>query len=178
MLKLREFDLQFAFFGSGTLRENIENQRRAIQNFAAENFFEIATLRRRKFIVENNGVHIFSSAMVREFLCLAGADECSRDRRFQFLRAVADNIRARAGGEFIEFVHGIAQFETGARLEFEADEKNPLGRFVVRDECFQFLVILVSAKVARFYGEESGFFLRIIKRYRPTSQPHPLPPNP
>ena len=158
MLELREFDLQFAFFAAGALRENIENERSAIQNFAAENFFEIAALRGRKFVVENDCIDILFATIVGELLRLAAADESRRDRRLQFLRAIADDIRACASGEFVEFIHGIAQFKTGARFEFEADEENPFGAFVVRDECFQFLIILVSEKVARIARDESGFF--------------------
>ena len=139
MLELREFNLEFALFGAGALRENIENQRRAIQNFAAENFFEIAALSGRKFIVENHRVHVVRAAMFRKFLRLASADECSGDGRFQFLRPVADDFRARAGGEFVEFVERITRFVAVTRFEFEADEENPFGCFVVRDECFQLL---------------------------------------
>ena len=101
---------------------------------------------------------ILFATIVGELLRLAAADESRRDRRLQFLRAIADDIRACASGEFVEFIHGIAQFKTGARFEFEADEENPFGAFVVRDECFQFLIILVSEKVARIARDESGFF--------------------
>ncbi len=58
MLQLREFDLQFAFARAGALREDVENQRRAIQDFAVEDFFQVAALRGRKFIVENHRVHV------------------------------------------------------------------------------------------------------------------------
>ena len=39
MLKLREFDLQFAFARPGALREDVENQRRAVEDFAVEDLF-------------------------------------------------------------------------------------------------------------------------------------------
>ena len=45
MLELRQFDLQLAFARAGALRKNVENERRAIQDFAVENFFEVAALR-------------------------------------------------------------------------------------------------------------------------------------
>ena len=45
MLELRQFDLQLAFARPGALREDVENQRRAVEDFAVENFFERAALR-------------------------------------------------------------------------------------------------------------------------------------
>ena len=67
MLKLRQLDLQLAFARAGALREDVENQRRAVENFAVENFFEVAALRRRKVVVENHRVHVLPPAEIREF---------------------------------------------------------------------------------------------------------------
>ena len=46
MLQLRQFDLQFAFPRARPLRENIQNQRGAVQHLAAEDIFQIPALRR------------------------------------------------------------------------------------------------------------------------------------
>src|SRR4051794_10098811 len=45
VLQLREFDLEFAFPRAGSLSKDVENERRAIQDFAIENFFEVTALR-------------------------------------------------------------------------------------------------------------------------------------
>src|SRR5208282_545732 len=45
MLELRQFDLQLAFARPGALGEDVEDERRAVENFALEDFFEIAALR-------------------------------------------------------------------------------------------------------------------------------------
>ena len=57
MLQLREFNLHLAFARAGALRENVENERRAVEDFAVEDFFQVAALRGRKFVVENHRVH-------------------------------------------------------------------------------------------------------------------------
>ena len=41
MLELREFDLQLAFPRAGAARENVEDERRAIEDFAVENSFQV-----------------------------------------------------------------------------------------------------------------------------------------
>ena len=75
MLELRQLDLQLAFARAGALGEDVENQRRAVQDFAVENLFEVAALRGRQFVVENDGVHVLAPAKFGEFLRLALADE-------------------------------------------------------------------------------------------------------
>src|SRR4029077_7841201 len=45
ILQLRELDLQSAFTAPRALRENIENQLGAIENFARQQIFQIASLR-------------------------------------------------------------------------------------------------------------------------------------
>jgi hypothetical protein len=42
MLELRELDLQLAFARAGSLRENVENQRRAVEDLALERLLQVA----------------------------------------------------------------------------------------------------------------------------------------
>src|SRR4030095_16576639 len=44
MLKLREFNLEFAFARAGALRENVEDERGAVEHFAFKNLFQVAAL--------------------------------------------------------------------------------------------------------------------------------------
>ena len=97
MLQLREFNLHLAFARAGALREDVENQRRAVQNFAPEDFFKVAALRGRKFVVENHRVHIVRLAEFCKFLRLALADESRGVERFHFLNPVAGDFAA--GGD-------------------------------------------------------------------------------
>ncbi len=61
MLELGEFDLQLAFVSARALREDIENQAAAIDHAALEPLFEVALLRRRQVVIEQNqgGARVF-----------------------------------------------------------------------------------------------------------------------
>ena len=98
MLQLRQLDLQLAFTGPGPLSENIQNQRRAIQNLAIEDLLQIAALRRRKFVVENDRIDIRPAAMQRKLVRLAFANERPGAGRGHFLQAIADHLASSGGG--------------------------------------------------------------------------------
>ena len=129
VMQLREFNLQLALAGAGALRENVENQRSAVEHLAIEHDFEIAALSGGKFIVKNDGVHVFPAAMLGEFSGLAAADERGGKGRLQFLRAVADDFAAGGGGQFGKFIEGIARVEGAAGFEFHTDEEDSFGPF-------------------------------------------------
>ena len=84
MLQLRQFHLQFAFARPGALRENIQDQRRAVQHLAAEDLFQIPALRRGKSS-SNTTVSTRWPAESGELLRFAAADERAGYRRFQLL---------------------------------------------------------------------------------------------
>src|SRR5947207_10524879 len=54
ILQLRQLNLQTAFAAPSALRENVENELGAIEHFTRKQVFKIASLRRRKFVVEND----------------------------------------------------------------------------------------------------------------------------
>ncbi len=65
VLQLRQLDLQLAVLRRlRPLRENVQDQLRAVQNFPAENFLEIAALRRRQLVVENHRADVLLLATV------------------------------------------------------------------------------------------------------------------
>ena len=140
MLQLRQLDLELAFARPGALGEDVENQRRAVENFAVEDLFEVAALRGRKILVKNHGVHVLPPADIREFTGLALADERGGIERYHFLPTVTDDFAARGRGQFAEFSQRIARVRKVARFEFDADEENPFRPlFSGFDECFQCL---------------------------------------
>src|SRR6266480_1539923 len=63
MLQLRQLNLKLAFARPGALREDVENQRCAIEHFALENLFQVAALRRRKFVVKDDRIDILAPAL-------------------------------------------------------------------------------------------------------------------
>jgi len=150
MLELREFDLQLAFARPGALRKDVENQRRAVENLAVEDFFEVAALRGRKVVVENHRVHVLPPAEIREFASLAGADERGGIERYHFLPAVTDDFTARRCGQFAKFGERIARGRTVAGFEFDTNEEDPFRpRFSGFDERFQRLLRIKSENPPR-----------------------------
>ena len=129
MLKLREFDLQFAFTRSGALRENVENERRAVEDFAVKNLFKIAALCGRKLVIENHRVHVLTPAEIREFSRLAFANERGGIQRFRVLQAVTDDFTTGGHSKFAEFGKRIEHGRTVARFEFDGDEEDPFRPF-------------------------------------------------
>lgn len=125
MLELRQFNLQLAFPRAGPLREDVENQRGAVQNLELEKLLQVAGLRGGKLIVENDRVHVVLFAERGEFARFAFADVGGGIGRLDFLRAFADDFAAGGGGQFPEFVERFAQICCGAGLEFQSDEEDP-----------------------------------------------------
>lgn len=104
VLKLREFDLQLAFASAGALGEDVENECGAIEDLGIENLFEVAALRGRKFVVEDDGIGVLLAAKGGEFVSLAFADVRSGMWGFELLDAFANNFTAGGGGKFAEFI--------------------------------------------------------------------------
>ncbi len=110
MLQLRQFNLQFPFARPGALRENVQDERRAVEHFAIEHALQIPALGGRKFIIEYNRVHLLRAAASRKLAGLAAADKGPGHGRLQFLRAVPDDLAACRGRQLGEFLQGILRY--------------------------------------------------------------------
>jgi hypothetical protein len=108
VLQLRELNLQLAFFGAGALGENIQDQRRPIENLAIEDLLQIAALRGRKFVVKNDRIHIRAPTVLGKFIRLAFADESRRARRGQLLDSISNDLPSGSGCQFGKFLQRIA----------------------------------------------------------------------
>ena len=108
-MQLRQLDLQTPFAAARALRENIENQLRAIEHFARKQILEIPPLRRRKFVIEYDRSDPLLLDRFLDQLRFAFADVIRRGRLLQFLRDRVDDFRAGGAGQFAQFFHGIAQ---------------------------------------------------------------------
>ena len=147
MLQLRQFDLQLAFARAGALREDVENERRAVEHLAVENLFQVAALRGRKFVVEDDGVDVVpGGSSCGEFLGLAFADVGGGAGRLQLLNAVADDFAAGGGGQFGKFLQRIAQTPTPCRDLSSTPTRKTRSVLAVPglDQCFQLLCLYRS----------------------------------
>ena len=127
MLELREFDLKLAFPRASTLRKNVEDQRGAIQDFDLEDFFQVAGLRRGKFIVKDGRVHAVLFAERGELASLALADVSGRITRLDFLDSLAHDFTARAARQLGEFVERLAEIFGVVGFQFHTDKEDPFG---------------------------------------------------
>ena len=96
VLQLRELDLQLAFARARAPREDVENQLRAIDDLAADRLLDLAQLRRRQLVVEDDDVDVGFGARRGERLDLAARRETSTDRASAAPAARAARPRAPA----------------------------------------------------------------------------------
>src|SRR5437588_13131057 len=54
ILQLRQLDLESPFAAARALRENVEDELRAIEDLARKQILQVASLGRRKFVIVNN----------------------------------------------------------------------------------------------------------------------------
>jgi len=86
------------------LRENIQNQRRAIQNLAIENLLQVAALRGRKFVVKNHRIHVRPPAMLGKFIRFACANKCSSAWGTHLLQSIPHDLPAGSRCQFGKFL--------------------------------------------------------------------------
>ena len=75
ILQLREFDLQLAFVAAGALREDIENEAGAVDHAPIQRLLQIALLRGRERVIEDDEFDVVRLAREAQFFDLAAADE-------------------------------------------------------------------------------------------------------
>jgi len=157
MLELRQLHLQFAFAGAGALGENIQNQRRAIENLALKHLFQVAALGGGKLIVKNHGIDFIIFAKGGELLGFSFADIGGGDGGWHFLGAVANDFSASGLRQFGEFGEGFAHFGGLTRLQFDANQERPLGaRVTGLDERFQLSIKGIGSISYRAPGSSEG----------------------
>ena len=94
--------------------ENVENERRAVEDLAVERLLQIAALRGGKLVVEDDGVHIRLLAVLGELLGLAFADVSGGARRGHLLNPIADDFTPRGSGQFGKLLQRIVQLRDPA----------------------------------------------------------------
>ena len=98
------------------MRKDVEDERRAVEDFDLKNLFQIARLRGGKLVVEDDRVHVLLAAEPCELARFALADVGGGIEGFDFLRALADDLAAGGLGQFTKFVQRLAQVCRGADL--------------------------------------------------------------
>src|SRR5206468_12078614 len=118
VLQLRELHLKLALARPRAAREDVENELRAIDNLGVETFFEVAQLRWRQFVVEDDHIDAELITGNGERGDLAAAEKC-RGVGFGTLLQDAQNDRgAGRGSQTRQFIEGMLGIEvTGGAVE-------------------------------------------------------------
>ena len=125
MLELGELDLQLAFMAARALREDVEDQRSAVDHHALQLALEVALLARRQGVIEDHDVGAVRTQGFADLLDLAAAGEELGIGRGTLALHHGLDARTRTQGEQLEF--GQTLFDRPL-VEVELDENRALAR--------------------------------------------------
>ena len=116
VLVLGEPHLQAALLAGGMQREDIEDERRAVDDLhvLAHHLLEVRLLGGRELVVEHHEVGRVGACQLGYLLGLARADERARVRRVELLRGDGRNVGARRVHEALELGERRGQRPGGA----------------------------------------------------------------
>lgn len=118
MLQLGKLNLNLAFMALGALGENIEDQAGAIKHPRFQHPFEIALLRRRQGVIEDDDVELQIGDGIRNLLRLAGTDKQRGVRTGAFACYGSDRLCASGLGQQEQFIQTRGKI---AFAEIQAD---------------------------------------------------------
>ena len=125
VLQLRQLDLNLALVALGALRENIQDQRRAIHHPRLQMCFEIALLRRCEDVIEHHHFRPAGGDGGGDLLHLAAAGIQGRIRLLAAPRHQRLLFQAGTGTQEFEFGHRIG---LAALAKIERDQYGAVGR--------------------------------------------------
>ena len=129
VLELRELDLQLAFPRARAAREDVEDELRAIDDLAIERAFEIAQLRRRQLVVEDDDVDAASRRTRRRAIATLPLPRNVAGSGFGALLLHAQHdVGAGGRGEAGQLVERMFGIEVTRRVVEETDERGAFPR--------------------------------------------------
>ena len=105
VLVLRQLDLQLTLAGARTLRENIEDERRAVEYRAAGQLLQIAHLRRRQLVVEQDQTCVVHLGKLLDLFRLALTDKRAGIRRRTALQRHRNSLCTGSLRQRAQLVH-------------------------------------------------------------------------
>ena len=103
VFKLRQFYLQTTFRGSCTAGKDIQNQLRAVNHANASRRFQIALLRGRQFVVNNDDPGFSRLGHFFQFGNFAAAQQRGRSGFRTYLKQLRNNFRTSRRRQFRQF---------------------------------------------------------------------------
>ena len=125
VLKLGQLYLGLAFAALGMLRENVQDERGAVNDLDLHDVFQTAALRRRQLAVDNDRVSAGGHHYVAQFLGLARAQESPRIRLQPALDNTVQHLGAGCLGQRCQLPQGIVGV-VGRAFGPETGEDNAL----------------------------------------------------
>ena len=127
MIKLCQFDLQFAFRTLRTLRKDVEDQAGSINHAALQRTLQIALLSGRQRVIENDKIGFVCSNLGRYFLDLALAGVGRRIGAMPSPENLATNDSPGRFGKQVHFFKLLAHIAT-TKIELDDDRTFASGR--------------------------------------------------
>ena len=122
----RQLHLRLALGAARVLGEDVEDHRGAVDGGAAEQLLQVAVLRRRQLVVEDDRVGVEAAAERGDLLRLAAPDEGGRVGRVAPLHDPAHDVGARAVHQLRQLVELLVDQLVGEPGEDDPDEDDPL----------------------------------------------------
>src|SRR5262249_47562378 len=110
-----QLDLHLALDAARPLREDVEDQRTAVDDLRADRLLEVALLCGRQRVVEDDDVRRRLRDELGDLFDLAAADEGRRMGAAARLHELADAGEARGRGEPLQLEQGVAHRDEGTR---------------------------------------------------------------
>jgi hypothetical protein len=132
---LRKFNLALAFDRRRALREDIEDQDRAIDDLSGDRLFQVAQLRGRELFVENDRIGLRELYLFDDLGHLALPDEGRRVGSRTSLHEATDHLAARRVHERCELVEACVGVIAVRTVQLHADNHNALALRLVARQC-------------------------------------------
>ena len=126
VFQLRELDLQLAFARPRAPREDVEDQLRAIDDAALEPLLQLAQLRRRQLVVEDDDVDVGFGRGAREQIDFAAAEKRRGVGLGPLLQHAQHDLRAGGVGEAGQLFERMFGVDAARRAGDETDEGRAL----------------------------------------------------
>ena len=113
VLELSEFDLELAFARAGVAGEDVEDELRAVEHTAGQSGFEIAQLRGRKVVIEEDEVGLSRGCDPGNLFDFAGANERGGIRLGTALKKFGSHDAAGADKQLAKLCQRLFSIEGG-----------------------------------------------------------------
>ena len=135
VLKLGQLDLQLAFVSSRAMREDVEDELRAIDHAPAGDLLEVSGLAWRDLVVDDHDGRAGLLRSAGQELGLAAADQRGRIGSAALLHDTQHDVSARRSRQAGQFVQGDVRVGRMAGARGECDKDGALARPLRRHPC-------------------------------------------